>query len=464
MQYLKQNHVQAQYTKNAGQRNIVLKARQMGISTWVAASFFLDTIARPGTMSVLVAHDMRAAASLFQIVDRFWRNLDDDLREGPLKRRFANVKQMVFGEIDSEFRIETASDPDAGRGLTIQNLHCSELSRWPVERGLDAAATLAALRAAVVPQGRIVLESTPSGNYGCFYEEWHQAKESGYEPHFFPWWFEPAYRKKTRIKESSLTEEERELQKTHSLDLEQIAFRRSLTREYRGLAKQEFAEDAETCFLAGGDCYFEIKTVNDHLQFVTGLPATVKAGVHSFLPAKPKREYIIAADVAEGGSNGDYSCAQVIDAESALQCAEFHGRCTPRDFAAKLQQLAEEYNHAIVVVERNGPGGTVLDRLKDTYEFLYMDESGKLGWLTGTHNRQAALSRLSNAFSDHPDLFSSVGLLTEMRSFVNQRNGSPCAASGSYDDRVMAMAIALAVQGQGMTKKLLKERKRRLRG
>ena len=47
---------------------------------------------------------------------------------------------------------------------------------------------LAWLRAAVPPAGRMVLESTPNGAGGAFYEEWQRAGETGYTRHFFPWW------------------------------------------------------------------------------------------------------------------------------------------------------------------------------------------------------------------------------------------------------------------------------------
>src|SRR5579863_3549138 len=50
------NEAQSQYHTNAGQRNIVLKARQMGVTTWIAGRFFLRTITHPGTVTVQVAH------------------------------------------------------------------------------------------------------------------------------------------------------------------------------------------------------------------------------------------------------------------------------------------------------------------------------------------------------------------------------------------------------------------------
>src|SRR5580692_11319964 len=133
------NKAQRAFEKRRGERNIVLKARQMGLTTWVAARFFLKTITRPGTLTLEVAHTQEAAEDIFRIVHRFVEWLPDRLRDGPLKTGRANVRQIVFPDIDSEYRVVSAADRNAGRGLTVQNLHCSELARWP----RDAADVLA---------------------------------------------------------------------------------------------------------------------------------------------------------------------------------------------------------------------------------------------------------------------------------------------------------------------------------
>ena len=104
----------------------------------------------------------------------------------------------------------SAGDRNAGRGLTVQNLHCSELARWPG----DAAEILAGLRAAMAPGGELILESTPQGVGGCFYEEWRKAGETGTVRHFFPWWMEARYRSEA-VDEASLTDEERGLMEQH---------------------------------------------------------------------------------------------------------------------------------------------------------------------------------------------------------------------------------------------------------
>ena len=47
-------------------KSIVLKARQLGITTYVAARFLVHTITRPGTLSVQVAHEQQAAEEIFR--------------------------------------------------------------------------------------------------------------------------------------------------------------------------------------------------------------------------------------------------------------------------------------------------------------------------------------------------------------------------------------------------------------
>jgi hypothetical protein len=133
IKFLQMNPAQQAYSRECAEkeakRNIVLKARQMGITSYIAARFFVQTITRPGTLTMLVAHDREAAEEIFRIVHRFWGNLADDLRTGPLKTSHRSARELVFPRLDSEFSV-TSADEKAGRGRTIQNLHCTEVSRW----------------------------------------------------------------------------------------------------------------------------------------------------------------------------------------------------------------------------------------------------------------------------------------------------------------------------------------------
>ena len=253
------NEVQEEFEKQRGQRNIVLKARQMGLTTWAAARFFLKTITQPGTLTLQVAHTQEAAEEIFRIVHRFLDCLPEATAHGALKTSRANVRQIVFPIFDSQYRVVSAGERNAGRGLTVQNLHCSELARWPG----DPAETLAGLRAALALGGEVILESTPDGVGGCFYEEWQKAAETGMVRHFFPGGWSGAIGPRPSTRQ--LTEEERALDRAHHLDLAQIGFRRKMQANFRGLARQEYAEDAESCFIASGDSVFEIDAIEERL-------------------------------------------------------------------------------------------------------------------------------------------------------------------------------------------------------
>ena len=442
--YLKMNRAQREYSRRCSTRNIVLKARQVGITTYIAARFFIQTITRPGTLSVQVAHSDESAQAIFNIVHRFWENLPNSrVRRGALIKSRSNVRQIVFPRLDSEYRVETADD-NAGRGMTIHNLHCSEVSRWP--RGAED--TLASLRGAVVPDGEIVLESTPNGASGLFFEEWDKSEERGYTRHFFPWWYEPSYKEDVTKKPlGALTDEEEKLIALHGLSEEQIAWRRWRWKLMRGQAAQEYAEDDLSCFLASGECVFDMETI---LKASSGLNPAAEAEDNGrltvWLPPVEARQYIIGVDTAGGGVEGDYACAQVIVRESGLQCAELHGHFPPYELARWLVKLGRRYGNALIAVERNNHGFGVLAHLKElNYENLFV-QNGQEGWLTSVVTRPAMIENLATVLIEQPELFHSARLLGEMKTFVRYADGHAAAADGAHDDCVMAMAIALGVR------------------
>jgi hypothetical protein len=441
------NEVQREYLRRCGHRNIVLKARQLGMTTWVAAGFFLRTITHPGTLTVQVAHDQESAEEIFRIVHRFLETLPETLQRNPLLQTSrANVRQLVFPRIDCEYRVETAADPNAGRGLTIQNLHCSEVARWP----RDGAEVLASLRAAVPPHGAVILESTPNGAGGVFYDAWQRAEETGYTRHFFPWWMERKYAREGGGR-FSLTDEEEQLMRRHGLSRAQIAFRREIRANFRGLARQEYAEDASSCFLESGECVFDLEALAKRCAELPKPASSRENGrLLTWLPAKAGSEYVVGADPAGGGVDGDFACAQVIERRTGLQCAELHGHCTPSELASRIASLGREYGDALVAVERNNHGHAVLAHLTTSCEYpnLYK-QGGQLGWLTSAASRPPMIENFGAILAATPELFSSERLLNECRTFVRNAGGVPAAASGAHDDCVMAMAIALAVRREG---------------
>jgi hypothetical protein len=455
---LRANAVQRAFERGYGRQNIVLKARQMGITTWVAGRFFLKTITKRGVMTVQVAQTREAAEGIFRMVQRFWECLEPQLQEGPLRRSKANAGQMCFPELDSEFRVVSAADENAGRGLTVQYLHCSEVSRWPG----DAGATLAGLRAALAPGGEMVMESTPNGAYGCFYEEWGRAVSSvgaasDVVRHFFPWWMEEAY---VAAPVDELREEERRLVLAHGLTAGQIGFRRGLEASYRGLRSQEFAEDAESCFKATGECCFEVEAVEARLASV-GEPIEKRRGgaLQIWLPPVAGKEYLVAVDTAGGGADGDFAAVQVIEMSSGLQCAELQQRLGTLELAKVSAKLAREYGGgagkgALIVVERNNHGAGVLAYLDsvERYARVY-EQAGVAGWLTTAGSKPGMVSRMGALLVESPWMFFSKRLLGECRTFVSAAGGRTGAANGTHDDCLMAMAIGQAVRAELVAKR-----------
>lgn len=447
------NAAQLQYSydcaRTGSKHNIVLKARQVGMTSYIAARFFVQTIKRPGTLTMLVAHDREAAEEIFRIVHRFWDNLPDHLQKGPLKTSHSSARELVFPHLDSEFSV-TSADENAGRGRTIQNLHCTEVARW----GREGEEALVALRAAVVPGGEIVLESTANGAWGAFYQEWQQAGETGYLQHFFPWWFEESYVAETGPSILLYTEEETTLAREHELGPKQIAWRRQQWATMRSLAAQEFAEDAVACFRASGECVFELDVVDKALERARDpLERRDNGRLAIWLPPRPGAEYVMGVDPAGGGVRGDYSCAQVIDRKLGLQCAELHGHFSHRELANRLVALAREYNSALVAVERNNHGAGVLAHLEGAKDVeLYADKCGN-GWLTTAASRPALVEGLVAVMMAKPELFVSARLWNECRTFARTVSGRPEAAPGNHDDCVMAMGIALAVREETPGKK-----------
>jgi hypothetical protein len=170
----------------------------------------------------------------------------------------------------------------------------------------------------------------------------------------------------------------------HHLSRSQIGFQRKVQANFRGLARQEFAEDPETCFRASGDSVFELTAIEQRLE---SAPAPVElrhnGEMEIWLPPLAGKHYVVAVDPAGGGSEGDCSAIEVLDMESGLQCAEFAGHLGGLELAKFATAIADEYNKAWLVVERNnhGHGVVALSESVCHYARIYR-QSGQMGWLT----------------------------------------------------------------------------------
>jgi hypothetical protein len=236
--------IEEQRARTGRVRVIVLKARQLGVSTYVAARLYHKTINSPGLRTIIIGHEKRASTNLFQLVKRFHDHLPDDLRPSI---GTSNAEELLFDRIDSGYLVAVATVEGAGRSATAQCLHASEVAFWP-----DLPVQMAALMQTVPDMDgtEIIIETTANG-YNDFHRLWRKAEagESEFLPVFLPWSMASEYRVKVGD-DFKMTGEEAKLAELHGLDAEQIAWRRAkisqlgseeyFAQEYPLLASEAF--------------------------------------------------------------------------------------------------------------------------------------------------------------------------------------------------------------------------------
>ena len=467
------NAVQAQYVAARSRRDMILKARQVGITTVICALFFHETVTRPNTASVIVAHDRESTELIFRIVQLFWRRLPRAMKDKAGDPHFASRREFFWPMLNSQFYIGAAGAVTFGRGQTINNLHCCEFAFWP-----KAEESIATLLESVPADGRVVIESTANGIGNHFHTMWRAAVdgESQFKPHFFPWFREPQY----RLAGDALGELQQDEQalRSQGLDDEQIRWRRGRQREIRDRFAQEYPEDDVTCFLTSGRCVFETQALRLLLQAIAEEPPPRRVGSldrgEDKMPLAPAhllawkypqegRQYVIGADVGEGLPGGDASVAEVLDRETGEQVAELHGRVPPDRFGHMLDRMGRWYKYATIGVERNNHGHSTLNTLRNVcryprlYYYMRYDRTSRknepvLGWPTDASTKPILVDDLASAIAGEHVIIHSPGFVDECFTFVSKPGGAQEAEEGKYDDRVMAMGIAWQVRKRGVAR------------
>jgi hypothetical protein len=473
---------------------VILKARQQGMSTATEGVFFKAiTIGMPGDTpyqktAMVISYDEDSAQTINEMSDRFYQHLPSEIK--PMKRNSrgkglilenpTNV-QSEFEKnpgLQSKFLIDTANNLFAGSGKTMNYVHISELSKWSKPKE-----TMKSLMQSVPKNNAIVIvESTANGAGDAFHELWNQAEsgENDFIPIFLPWfthkeYSNPFYNESDKIAlAQSLDDEERQLVGLFNLTLEQLNWRRStIKNNCQGSIEtfhQEYPSTAEEAFLTSGRPRFDIPVLREYLaQCVDGQRGYLErvGGKVQFIPdpngyievwGKPsdKLENFIGGDVAKGLITGDYSAAPVWDSKYDLN-AMWHGHIDPDLFADQLAMLGTWYNDALIAVEENNHGLSVLNSMKKSYSNLYYrtsydklnDKAKKeLGWWTNEQTKKLAIDNMARLIREKKLGIKSKRLIQECMSYVIDEKGSTNAQQGSYDDTVMATAIILMVMEQ----------------
>ncbi len=337
-----------QQLKDTGKvRCLILKGRQQGCSTYVGARFYWKTTHTYGLQSFILAHELNATNNLFKMAKRFYEHTPPAVQP---EVSTSNSKELIFGKLDSGYKLGTSENPNVGRSSTIQLLHGSEVGFWRN----TAEHSTGVMQAVPSAKGsEIILESTANGVGNYFHQEWQKAEAglSEYLAIFIPWYWQNEYRKpidKSFVK----TEEEEELAVMYGLDDEQLAWRRVkiVNLSVAGVDglksfKQEYPMNANEAFqLTGEDNYITSDAVMNarHNE------------VEGFGPL------IIACDPARFG---DDRTAIIRRQGRKAYGLETHTKKSTMEIVGLLNTIIDQENPQFVMIDVGGLGAGIVDRL-----------------------------------------------------------------------------------------------------
>lgn len=244
--------LQQQLEERGWVRALVLKGRQMGLSTYIAARFYHRTSLWRGRNTYILTHEQPASDTLFGMVDRFQRGNPCAPHVGT-----SNTKELEFDRLESSYAVATAGGKASGRSKALTFMHGSEVAFWP-----NAADHFSAsVQAVPLQEGtEIILESTSAGAGGEFYERCMDAEagRSDYQLIFLPWWLAPEYRRDPEPGFALSSEQvegdisEQEYADIFGLTLAQMAWRRAKIVELRDplLFRREYPATVEDAWTA----------------------------------------------------------------------------------------------------------------------------------------------------------------------------------------------------------------------
>jgi len=273
-------------------RYIILKARQMGLSTIIEALGYWWTITHRNIHTLIIAHDSDAAESLYEMFKRYFDYSHYNFQPD---RKYNNKKQLVF-DVEDKFKeewtehISMCREPDIcgvshkapglgssiktmvakdGKGRSMKNhfFHGSEVAFWEAKADVVSAAIQTV---PLAPKTFVFLESTANGVGGFFYDTWQSAKrgESNLNPLFFAWHEHEEYQIPGTCNELYDEEEialmEIFFEKNYDREVWdwKILWRREKKKEFIDDPKkfyQEYPKDDMEAFIASGRPRFDTK-------------------------------------------------------------------------------------------------------------------------------------------------------------------------------------------------------------
>ena len=190
----KRNETQVLFHSNEWNRNIILKARQEGITTDACIDILDDVLFNCNFNAGIIAQDQETQVNIFKKILFAWENIKQSLKDYMKWELTTDRTNELSFAHNSTVRVALSF-----RGDTLNRLHISEFGKICAKYPQKAEEIITGAIPSVVPGGRIDIESTAEGDSGLFFDMYNEFE--GKEPknyiefktHFFPWYFHKEY-------------------------------------------------------------------------------------------------------------------------------------------------------------------------------------------------------------------------------------------------------------------------------
>jgi hypothetical protein len=251
--------------------DIILKARQLGFTTFKMISDLDNCLFTENFSAGCICHNLEDAKDIFRNKIKYaYQNITDDQRE--LLAEIGYQLPVPLNDKDNSYVFDNGSSIKVSvsyRGGTLQSLHVSEFGKICKKYPEKAKEIVTGAFEAVAVGNEITIESTAEGKEGYFFNYCNEAKkilDSGRKPsvlefafHFYPWWTRGEYSISGRIA-NGLLEYFIELEKKHGITLtdNQKAWYSAkwrtlgddMKREYPSTPDEAFAQSVEGAYYA----------------------------------------------------------------------------------------------------------------------------------------------------------------------------------------------------------------------
>lgn len=424
----KMNKAQLELFNNLHHRNVVLKARQLGISTFTLLLFLDECLFRSGRHAAIVADKLDNAQKLFRKIAFAWDHLDPDIKSFlGLKLTSDSKTFMEFSNGVSRSSIQVSLTLHSG---TFQLVHLSEYgplcSKFP-----DKAEEVKKSGLPTVPvHGLVIIESTAEGEGNDFHDIVLTAKRRAalglhlspldYRYFFFPWYWDPQYALDLPS-DSALEEIPKDMQNYLTILDRKVSPPLTKQQKYwyikkkeelkkHDLMKEQFPSTDGEAFLSTGNAMFNGEIIEAKLKMETREPVETINDVLIFSTYKSSHVYGLGADVG-AGLGAHSSTIVVIDFTAGEVVATFASNDIPPDlFAHKIAYVGRLFGVCIVAPENNNMGHTTVTTLRDIpypniYQTVlagYVEDkvTTRLGWSTNAGSKPKMMYELSQAFEE----------------------------------------------------------------